>query len=65
VVGRAHARQLSPEAAADWANELLRERKGELPPDWLWEPLVALVGVHEQEYLRHCARFAAKHPDVR
>ncbi len=65
VVGRAHARQMSPEVALEWAELLQRGRKGELPPEWLWEPLVKLVGVHEEAYLRHCAAFAAKHPDVR
>jgi uncharacterized protein (DUF2252 family) len=65
VVGRAHARQMTAEAARAWAEELTRGQKGDLPPDWLWEPLIKLVGVHEEAYLRHCAAFAAKHPDVR
>jgi uncharacterized protein (DUF2252 family) len=27
-------------------------------PNWLWQALVELVGVHEQAYLEHCRRYA-------
>ncbi|MCC7539531.1 MAG: DUF2252 family protein [Deltaproteobacteria bacterium] len=56
VIGRAHARQLTPADAASWKNVVsgsAHERVG--PPRWLWDALVELVAVHEPAYLRHCA----------
>jgi hypothetical protein len=65
VVGRAHARQLSPEASVAWAERLLPDGLPDrVPPEWLWEPLVRLVGEHEEAYLRHCADCVTKHPDA-
>lgn len=61
VVGRAHARQLDAEAAHAWAAQLSPTGDGH-PPEWLWETLIELVGVHEEAYLRHCGRFVTKYP---
>lgn len=66
VVGRAHARQLTPEQAAAWGTQLLPKGTCDgRPPDWLWETLIELVGIHEEAYLRHCGDFVAKYPHLR
>jgi uncharacterized protein (DUF2252 family) len=59
VLGRAHGRQLDPEGAAKWAAEVAPKKKRDVPPKWLFEPLLHLVSAHEVEYLRHCASFMA------
>lgn len=66
VVGRAHARQLTPDQATAWSSKLLP--KGTCdghPPEWLWETLIELVGIHEEAYLRHCGDFVRKYPHLR
>ncbi len=66
VLGRAHARQLGPEQAAEWGRTLRpKSTPANRVPEWLWEPLIQLVAVHEASYLRHCADFAEAHPEVR
>jgi uncharacterized protein (DUF2252 family) len=64
VVGRAHGRQMSANAAAEWAETIKSDKRGR-PPAWLWEALIELVAIHERAYLEHCAAFAEEHPDVR
>jgi uncharacterized protein (DUF2252 family) len=53
VVGRAHARQLSPADTKAYARsmQLLRDKP---PPAWLWDVCVELTSLHEAAYLRHC-----------
>jgi len=59
VVGRAHARQMDPDARRSWLGELARNRTKSLDaPSWLWTSVVALVAEHEAAYLDHCRRYA-------
>ena len=59
VVGRAHARQMSPEDRQRWAAELNRGRSKSLEaPSWLWTSVVDLMAQHEAAYLEHCRRYA-------
>lgn len=59
VVGRAHARQLDPQARADWRRALDHARSQDLDaPGWLWSSVVALAARHEAGYLEHCRRYA-------
>ncbi|HEY0191506.1 MAG TPA: DUF2252 family protein [Kofleriaceae bacterium] len=59
VVGRAHARQLAPEARGQWLAELQGYRTKNIDaPSWLWHAVVDLVGMHERGYLEHCRRYA-------
>ena len=59
VVGRAHRRQMTVLASRAWAAEMSAHRTKNIDaPNWLWQALVELVGVHEQAYLEHCRRYA-------
>jgi uncharacterized protein (DUF2252 family) len=59
VVGRGHARQLTPHARKAWLKELQRNRSKSLDaPSWLWNSVVELVAAHEAAYLEHCRRYA-------
>ena len=59
VVGRGHARQMSPGTCRHWLAELHRDRSKSLDaPSWLWNSVADLVGVHETAYLNHCRRHA-------
>ena len=59
VVGRAHGRQMSPEARKAWLNDLAKARPTTLDaPGWLWSSVVSLLAIHEHAYLEHCRRFA-------
>ncbi len=59
VVGRAHARQLTPDQRLGWLAELQRGRSATLDaPSWLWTSVVDLVALHEAAYLEHCRRWA-------
>jgi uncharacterized protein (DUF2252 family) len=61
IVGRAHARQLTPDSRATWLDELQRGRSKSLDaPSWLWNAVVDLVGTHETAYLQHCRRYALR-----
>ena len=59
VVGRAHARQLTPAQRKKWSAELARNHSKSLDaPGWLWSSVVQLVAEHEAAYLNHCRRYA-------
>jgi uncharacterized protein (DUF2252 family) len=59
VVGRAHRRQMGPDIAKAWSDELARNHTKTLDaPSWLWTGVVELVGIHEMAYLDHCRRYA-------
>ena len=59
VVGRAHRRQMDPEATRAWTAELASHRTKNLDaPSWMWQALVQLVALHEHAYLEHCRRYA-------
>ena len=59
VVGRAHRRQLDPQATRAWATEMATHRTKNLDaPNWLWQALIKLVALHEHAYLEHCRRYA-------
>jgi uncharacterized protein (DUF2252 family) len=58
VVGKAHARQLEPSAAAKWRKEVSRRSKAIDAPPWLWSSIVDLVASHEAGYLEHCRHYA-------
>jgi uncharacterized protein (DUF2252 family) len=59
VVGRAHSRQLDGERRAAWRAEMNGRRTKSIDaPNWLWNAVVDLVGVHERAYLEHCRRYA-------
>jgi uncharacterized protein (DUF2252 family) len=62
VVGRAHARQMSPSDRKRWLADLQRNRSKTLDaPSWLWNSVVDLVAAHEAAYLNHCRRHAMQH----
>lgn len=59
VLGKAHGRQMSAAARAEW-RRILRDHRGsglEAPP-WLWRGVVDLMASHEAGYLEHCRRYA-------
>ena len=56
VVGRAHGRQMEPDARAAWSRELAS--RGDRVPSWLWDPVVKLLVRHEGAYLEHCRQQA-------
>lgn len=59
VVGKAHARQMTPDERVEWRSEMMRRRNTQIDaPGWLWEAVVDLVAVHEKAYLQHCRRYA-------
>ena len=59
VVGRAHRRQMAPDASRAWQTEMATHRTKNLDaPSWLWQSLVQLVAIHEHAYLEHCRRYA-------
>jgi uncharacterized protein (DUF2252 family) len=59
VVGRAHARQMTPASRKKWHGVLNRSRPGKLDaPSWLWSSVVELMARHEAAYLEHCRRYA-------
>ena len=59
VVGKAHGRQMSAEARADWVAQLRRLHSTEADaPTWLWRTVVALMIRHEEAYLEYCRRYA-------
>jgi uncharacterized protein (DUF2252 family) len=59
VVGRAHARQMTPQMRKEWLAVLKKNRPKPLDaPSWLWRSIVELVARHEQAYLEHCRRYA-------
>lgn len=62
VVGKAHARQMSGADRRRWCKEMNRNHSKRLDaPSWLWDSVVALVSIHEAEYLEHCRRYALSH----
>jgi uncharacterized protein (DUF2252 family) len=60
IMGRAHARQLSAKDAKAWRAAFGAKGEAPAPPKWLWEGLVATVGVHESAYLEHCGELARR-----
>lgn len=59
VIGKAHARQMKPEARKAWREELGRNRTRDLDaPSWLWSSVVSLLITHEGAYLEHCRKYA-------
>ena len=59
VVGRAHARQMAPEAMRKWRHLLADHRGAGIDaPSWLWKGVVDLIASHEAGYLEHCRRYA-------
>lgn len=55
VVGRAHARQMNPDARAHWLETVRRHASPRFgPPTWLWSSVVDLLAIHERAYLEHC-----------
>ena len=59
VVGKAHARQMSPGTREKWRDELARNHSSTLDaPSWLWSSVVELVASHEAAYLDHCRKYA-------
>ncbi len=59
VVGKAHARQMDPEARQKWNSELNMNRSKTLDaPSWLWSCVLELIASHEVGYLEHCRRYA-------
>jgi uncharacterized protein (DUF2252 family) len=60
VVGRAHGRQMEPDVARKWDDELGGRRSKSLDaPSWLWRSVVELMAAHEAAYLDHCRRSAS------
>jgi uncharacterized protein (DUF2252 family) len=55
VLGRAHARQMTPADRQRWREQLLRgcASRGTLPA-WLWSTTIGLMAAHEQAWLDHC-----------
>ncbi len=63
VVGKAHARQLTPAQRKSWHTELERHHTRSLDaPHWLWTAVVENVATHEAAYLEHCRRYATSTP---
>ncbi|ADV84952.1 DUF2252 family protein [Terriglobus saanensis] len=59
VVGKAHARQMSPDVRQAWAKQIKsRHSRGLEAPGWLWTSVVSLVADHEASYLEHCRQYA-------
>ena len=59
VVGKAHGRQMDPDARRDWGKELRRNRVKSLDaPSWLWRSVVDLLMDHQNGYLEHCRAVA-------
>ncbi|MGI4952395.1 MAG: DUF2252 family protein [Janthinobacterium lividum] len=59
VVGRGHARQMTPDERRSWLAELHKNRSRTLDaPFWLWNSIVELVAAHEAAYLEHCRKYA-------
>lgn len=54
VVGRAHGRQLSPEARDAWRDHVEADGWHERAPHWLWTSVTTLMGQHQSGYLAHC-----------
>lgn len=54
VVGRAHGRQLSPEARSVWLRQVEADGWDERAPHWLWSSVTTLMGQHQSGYLAHC-----------
>jgi uncharacterized protein (DUF2252 family) len=61
VVGKAHARQMTPQIRSAWAAKLRRAHSKTLnAPSWLWSSVVELAAIHEAGYLEHCREYALK-----
>ena len=59
VVGRAHARQLDPDARRAWRRDLRSQHGKSIDaPSWLWRSIVDLMAAHEAAYLDHCRLYA-------
>jgi uncharacterized protein (DUF2252 family) len=59
VVGKAHARQMTPGMRREWIAELHRNRTKNLAaPGWMWRSVVELIANHETAYLEHCRQYA-------
>jgi uncharacterized protein (DUF2252 family) len=59
VVGRAHARQMTPATRKNWESTLKSGHSKKLDaPGWLWSSVVDLIATHEKAYLEHCRRYA-------
>jgi uncharacterized protein (DUF2252 family) len=59
VVGRAHARQLDPDARRAWRRNLRSQHGRSIDaPSWLWRSIVDLMAAHEAAYLDHCRLYA-------
>jgi uncharacterized protein (DUF2252 family) len=66
VVGKAHARQMGPDARKDWGKELRRNRVKSLDaPTWLWRSVVDLLMDHQNGYLEHCRAGCSAGPNQR
>ncbi|WP_449411700.1 DUF2252 family protein [Methylobacterium komagatae] len=59
VVGRAHGRQLSPEARHAWRSRVEADGWHERAPHWLWSSVTDLMGLHQSGYLAHCRDVAS------
>ncbi|MCJ2011564.1 DUF2252 family protein [Methylobacterium sp. J-076] len=58
VVGRAHGRQLAPEARRAWRGQVEADGWAERAPHWLWSSVTTLMGRHQSGYLAHCREVA-------
>lgn len=59
VVGKAHARQMTPGMRRLWITELHRNRTKSLDaPGWMWRSVVELIANHETAYLENCRQYA-------
>jgi uncharacterized protein (DUF2252 family) len=59
VLAIAHARQLDPQACAEWLGAFRKgNAKNMNAPAWLWASTVDLITLHEGAYLEHCREHA-------
>jgi uncharacterized protein (DUF2252 family) len=62
VVGKPHSSQMTAQTRRHWKAQLGRDRTKKIDaPSWLWRSVVALVGLHESEFLEHCRLNALQH----
>lgn len=54
VVGRAHGRQLTPEARQAWHRQVEADGWDDRAPHWLWSSVTTLMGQHQSGYLALC-----------
>ena len=59
VLGKAHGRQMEPDARKRFLRDLTHRSSKRLDaPSWLWSSVVDLAGIHEVAYLEHCRQYA-------